>query len=64
MALKDLQELRSYLSDNWGESVAKKVLQRIISDINKLEVYPLMGINLVKNIDAPTDYRYLFGTKD
>jgi len=59
MALDDLQHLREYLIDNWGDPVAIKILKRMISDIRKLEEYPFLGVDLGKLIDVPTDYRYL-----
>lgn len=64
MALEDLQHLRNYIIDNWGESVSKRILNKIVSDIKSLEVYPLLGTNLAKEIDSPTDYRYLFTEKN
>ena len=64
MALEDLSYLRDYIIDNWGENIAKRTLKKITSDIKKLETYPLMGSNLAKNTDTPTDYRYLFTEKN
>lgn len=64
IALEDLKNLNNYLIDNWGESVGKRILKKITTDINKLEAFPLMGTNLAKAIDTPTDYRYLFTEKN
>lgn len=64
IALEDLKNLNNYLIDNWGESVVKRILKKIIIDINKLESFPLMGTNLAKVIDTPTDYRYFFTEKN
>ncbi|MCC3357770.1 type II toxin-antitoxin system RelE/ParE family toxin [Bacillus sp. REN16] len=63
-ALEDLQQIRDYILDNWGESVATKVLKKITSDIRRLEQYPLSGVDLGKIIDVPTEYRYLFSEKN
>jgi len=63
-ALEDLQHMRDYLSENWGENVALKVLKKIMSDVRGLEQYPLSGVDLGKVIDVPTDYRYLFSEKN
>lgn len=60
MVLEDLQYLRGYVIDHWGESAAKRILKKITSDIKRLEAYPVLGISLAKHIDAKTDYRYLF----
>lgn len=64
MAMEDLQHIRDYIITNWGEHVAKRILKRITSDIIKLEEYPLLGVDLGKIIDVPTDYRYLITEKN
>lgn len=63
-ALKDLQLLYNYISMNWGEKVSKKIIQKITSEIRRLEEYPLLGVNFGKIIDEPTDYRFLFAEKN
>lgn len=63
-ALEDLLLLREYISTEWGEKVAKKILSKIIKDIRRLEQFPLSGTNLGKIIDVPTDYRFLFSEKN
>jgi len=64
VALEDLQRIRNYISSNWGENVAKRVLKKITSDIRRLEQYPVSGVDLGKIIDVPTEYRYLFLEKN
>jgi toxin ParE1/3/4 len=64
MALDDLKQISDYISDHWGEDVAKKVLKKITSDIRRLEQYPASGVDLGKIIDVPTDYRYLYSEKN
>lgn len=63
-ALEDLQCLKVYIATNWGDTVAKKILTKITSDIRMLEVYPVSGVDLGKAINIPTDYRYLFSEKN
>ena len=63
-ALIDLQRLREYISTNWGEGVAKRILTKITSDIRKLERYPVLGKDLGRIIDTTTDYRYLYSEKN
>lgn len=63
-ALDDLQRLQVYITTNWGDSVSKKILTKITSDIRRLERYPMSGVNLGKNIDITTDYHYLFSEKN
>ncbi len=64
IALEDLQYIRDYVSDIWGEDVAKIILKKITSDISRLEQYPVSGVDLGKIIDAPTEYRCLFSEKN
>lgn len=64
MALEDLQYISDYIMDNWGESVAKEKIEKITSSIRRLELYPLLGTDLGKIINVPTDYRYLFTEKN
>lgn len=59
-ALEDLQHIYEYVSSNLGENVTKKVLSRITTDIRRLELYPMLGVNLGQKIDIPTEYRYIF----
>jgi toxin ParE1/3/4 len=63
-ALLDLQQLNDYLSTNWGENTSRRILKKITSDIRRLELYSLSGVDLGKLIDVSTDYRYLFSEKN
>jgi plasmid stabilization system protein ParE len=45
-SLDDLQHLRAYVSTNWGDNVSKKILTKVTSDIRRLELYPMSGVNL------------------
>ena len=63
-ALEDLKGINDYIIANWGENVAKKSLEKITSVIRKLEEYPGLGVDLGKNIDVPTKYRYIFLEKN
>ena len=63
-ALEDLKLLQEYIEVDQGESVAKKILTKITSDIRRLEMFPSSGVDLGKVIDIPTDYRYLFSAKN
>lgn len=63
-ALVDLQQLQEYLSSNWGENTAKKVLKNITTEIRRLEIYPFSGVDLGKTINTTTDYRYIFSEKN
>lgn len=64
MALEDLKSIREYITDNWGDDVAERIMKNILVDILRLEQYPLLGISLEKIIDISTEYRYLFSEKN
>ncbi|KGR91089.1 plasmid stabilization protein [Ureibacillus massiliensis 4400831 = CIP 108448 = CCUG 49529] len=64
MALEDLQLLKNYLFSNWGEDVTKKVISKITTDVRSLEIFPLSGVPLAKNIQIPTELRYLVSEKN
>ena len=63
-ALEDLQNIKENIITEFGDIVAKKVIMEITSNIRRLEVFPLSGINLSKNIDVTTDYHYIFTKKN
>lgn len=64
LAVEDLKHLQEYLTTNWGESVANRILKNITHNIRMLEQYPLSGVDLGKVIDITTDYRYIFTKKN
>ena len=64
IALDDLIRIRDYVTANWGENVAKKILKKITADIGRLEQYPASGVDLGELIDVPTEYRYLLTEKN
>ncbi len=63
-ALEDLKLLREYISTNFVGDVAKRIVNKITSDISRLELYPLSGVDLGKIIDIANDYRYLYSEKN
>ena len=64
LALEDLKSINHYTTDNWGEDVANRILKKIVSDIRRLEQYPLSGVNLGKVIDVSTEYRFLLSERN
>ncbi|WMM25835.1 type II toxin-antitoxin system RelE/ParE family toxin [Tissierella sp. MB52-C2] len=64
LVLEDLERISGYITENWGKNVANRILKKIISDIRRLEQYPLSGVSLDKIIDVRTEYRYLFSEKN
>lgn len=63
-SLEDLKLLQEYISASWGENVSKKILTKITSDIRRLELFPVSGVDLAKIISITTDYRYLYSEKN
>ena len=63
-ALEDLHRIRDSISTVLGQDTAKKILKKILSDIGRLEQYPVSGPDLGMMIGAPTEYRYLFSEKN
>ena len=64
MALEDLQQIRDYISAQWGEDAATRVLRKITADIRKLEEFHKSGVDLGKVIDVPIKYRYILSEKN
>lgn len=63
-ALNDLREIQKLLIENWGDEVASKIIKRLFTQVNRLVMFPLSGVNLGKLIDVSTDYRYIFTEKN
>lgn len=63
-ALEDLHRIKSHITENFGDEVAKKVLTKITTNVRRLEKFSASGIMLAGVIDVPTDYLYLFIEKD
>ena len=60
LALSDLQEIKSYITNELCNPIAaKKVVNKIIDDYSLLEISPLMGAPLSSKIQFETDYRFL-----
>lgn len=58
-ALEDLQKIKRYVTDQFGEERAKVCLRDILSTIKQLEMFHDEGLDLGNTIEYPTDCRYL-----
>ena len=59
-SLKDLQEIKKYITDELCEpSAADRVVSEILSKIRMLETFSGIGSPLSAITHIPTDYRYL-----
>lgn len=59
-ALNDLQEIKSYISDELGNvQSANKAVSQIIDRIRQLQQFPELGASLSSIVDVAVPYRFL-----
>lgn len=59
-ALQDLQEIKTYISEDLSNPIAaQRTVKQIVEDYMLLEISPFMGPSLSAIIHIETDYRYL-----
>lgn len=58
-ALDDLQGIKAYVAEQFGDDKAKVCVKEIISTVRQLEIFPEEGSCLEDLIECPTDYHYL-----
>ena len=58
-ALDDLQEIKSYVSKQFGKDRAKICAREIATTVRQLKMFPDEGPYLQDLIEYPTDYHYL-----
>ena len=58
-ALEDLQGIKTYITNQFGEGKAKACIKEITSTARQLELFPREGSHLEDLIEYPTDYHYL-----
>ena len=61
---EDLMRIKSYITSEFDENLAKEVIKKVMARIRNLEEFPLMGKPLSNLIDVPTDYLYLVTEKN
>lgn len=54
-----LRELKKQISNLYGESVATRVISKIMSDIRGLRDYPEKGPSVEALLGIPTPYRFI-----
>ena len=63
-AIRDLQELRQYISKTLNNpKAATRISKGILDSCAKLKQHPQLGISLDAKISTPTDLRYLICEK-
>lgn len=60
----DLADLKTYLLMEFGEICAQKVLVAIYDDIEKLAVFPELGVNILAKHGIISDYLCLVSHKN
>ena len=60
----DLADLKTYLLIEFGETCAQRVLGAIYDDIEKLAVFPEMGVNILAKHGIISDYLCLVTNKN
>lgn len=58
-ALDDLQRIREYLAEKFGEPVAVEKMKQLTKTSRQLEQFPKQGPELSELLPVRTDYRYL-----
>ena len=57
---RKLKALKSYLTEQYGEELAKTVIKRITNRARELRKNPDLGVDLSAKYDIDTDFRELF----
>ena len=59
-ARRDLEDIWDYIESDLGNpGAAKRMVNRIMDDVDRLEAFSGLGAPLSSIIDSDTDYRYL-----
>lgn len=56
---QDLITLKGYITTEFDAQLANDILKKIMTKIERLEQFPLMGQAISNIIDVPTNYMYL-----
>lgn len=64
LAHSDIEKTKTYLQEEFGESVAKRIIEAIYNDLDKLAVFPQMGVDIFARYGMKTDYLCLITHKN
>ena len=59
-AMNDLEVIKNYLDNEFGEKKEKEILKSILKDIRILEKYPEIDIKLFERFGIVTDYKCIY----
>ncbi|MBQ6272080.1 MAG: type II toxin-antitoxin system RelE/ParE family toxin [Clostridiales bacterium] len=63
-ALIDIEEIREYISIQFGEKSAAKNIALVMHDIKLLEQFPLQGPGIWERYGIESDYHYIYSNKN
>ena len=63
-SLKDLQNIKKYITDEYGADIAINIMRKITKDIRRLEMFPVSGQLISSIVKVPSDYYYLYSNKN
>ncbi|MBR4947463.1 MAG: type II toxin-antitoxin system RelE/ParE family toxin [Clostridiales bacterium] len=63
-SLKDLEQIKDYLLDRFGEKTAGNNLKKVIKEIKTLESFPLKGSGIWERYGIDSEYRYIYANNN
>jgi plasmid stabilization system protein ParE len=63
-ALKDIEEIKSYLLGQFGEETSSKNIKKIIKEIRTLSSFQLKGTGIWERYGIDSEYRYIYSNKN
>ena len=63
-AINDLESIKEYLIQTFGEKKEKEILKKMFGDLRRLEKYPETNIKLFERFGIETDYKCLYTQKN
>ena len=63
-AINDLEGIKEYITEVFGQDKEKEILKAIMDDIKRLKKYPDTDIKLFERFDIETDYKCIYSHKN
>ncbi len=63
-ALKDIEEIKSYLLGQFGDETTAKNIKKILKEIRTLSSFPLKGSGIWERYGIDSEYRFLYTNKN
>ena len=55
-----MKKLRNELTQNYGENISNKIMNKITKGVRQLETFPQSGTRISSQYDIRCDYSYIF----